>query len=91
MSARPSWVLAAAAALFIAGLVLSHRVEPGVRVEAVTLAGGTPALHFVPATAGPHPIALLAHGVSASKETLFRFCEALAAAELECPEDLSGP
>ena len=62
------------------GVVLSRRVEPGVRVEAVTLAGNTPALRFQPPGAGPHPVALLAHGITASKETLFRFGEALAAA-----------
>lgn len=92
MNARTSWILAAAAlALFAAGLWMSSRVEPGVEVEAVTLAGVTPALRFLPAGAGPHPVALAAHGVTASKETLFRLCEALAAAGFACyAVDLPG-
>ena len=60
------------------GLVLSRCVEPGVQVAAVTLAGDIPALKFTPQPAGAHPVAVLAHGVTASKETLFRFGEALA-------------
>ena len=81
MNARVNWCLAAVSiACFAAGVALSHRVEPGVRVEAVTLAGDTPALKFLPADPGPHPVALLAHGITGSKENLFRFGEALAAA-----------
>ena len=80
-SPRANGCLAASSvALLAAGVMLSHRVEPGVRVEAVTLAEGTPALRFMPIESGPHPVALLAHGITASKETLFRFGEALAAA-----------
>jgi pimeloyl-ACP methyl ester carboxylesterase len=80
-----SWCFAAVAiAFFAAGVALSHRVEPGVRVETVTLAGDTPALQFLPADPGPHPVALLAHGLTASKEQLFRFGEALAAAGFTC-------
>jgi hypothetical protein len=80
-----------ALAVLATGVALSHRVEPGIRVEGATLAGDTPALRFFPAGAGPHPIALLAHGVTASKETLFRFGEALAAAGFECTAvDLPG-
>src|SRR5690242_14443312 len=92
MSARANWFIAAAAlALIAVGVALSHRIEPGVRVEAVTLAGDTPALRFLPAGSGPRPVALLAHGVTASKETLFRFGEALAAAGFECiAVDLPG-
>jgi pimeloyl-ACP methyl ester carboxylesterase len=74
----------AAIAFIVLGVALSHLVEPGVRIEAVTLAGDTPALHFLPDGAGPHQVALLAHGVTASKETLFRFGEALAAAGFVC-------
>ena len=78
-------------AILAAGVVLSHRVEPSVHVEGVTLAGDTPALRFLPAALGPHPVALLAHGFTASKETLFRFGEALAAAGFECVAvDLPG-
>jgi pimeloyl-ACP methyl ester carboxylesterase len=72
-------------------VALSHRIEPGVRVEHETLAGETPALRFHPAGPGPHPVALLAHGVTASKETLFRVGEALAAAGFVCVAvDLPG-
>ena len=67
-----------------AGAALSRVIEPGVRVEKVTLAGNTPALRLFPATPGPHPIALLAHGNGGSKEMLFRFGEALAAAGFDC-------
>ncbi len=74
----------AAYACFVIGVALSHLVEPGVEVTNVMIGGKTPAIHFLPATPGPHPIALLAHGVTASKETLFRFGEALAAAGFEC-------
>ena len=92
MSARADWGFAAAAlACVIAGAVLSRQVEPGVSVKTVTLAGSTPALQFVPAGSGSHPVALLAHGFTASKETLFRFGEALAAAGFECfAVDLTG-
>lgn len=92
MSAHYNWCIAMAAiACFVAGVLLSHQVEPGVRVEAVTLDGDTPALHFLPASSGPHPVALLAHGITASKETLFRFGEALAAAGFVCfAVDLPG-
>jgi pimeloyl-ACP methyl ester carboxylesterase len=76
-----NWIIAGAAAVcLIVGIVLSHRIEPGVRVQKVTLAGETPALEFIPAGPGPHPVALLAHGYAGSKETLFRYGEALAAA-----------
>ena len=43
---------------FAVGLALSHRIEPGVRVQKVTLAEETPALKFIPAGAGPHPVGL---------------------------------
>src|SRR4029077_6477563 len=48
------------------------------------LTANTPALRLSPATPGPHPIALLAHGATGSKENLFRFGEALAAAGFDC-------
>jgi hypothetical protein len=66
------------------GLTLSHRIEPGVRVQKVTLAEDTRVLEFIPTGAGPHPVALLAHGYAGSKETLFRYGEALAAAGFIC-------
>jgi hypothetical protein len=79
-----NWTIAGVSAVcLVVGIVFSHRIEPGVRVEKVMLAKNTPALRIFPATPGPHPIALLAHGNGASKEMLFRFGEALAAAGFE--------
>jgi pimeloyl-ACP methyl ester carboxylesterase len=74
----------AAVAALILGAILSRVTEPGVRVEKVMLAGHTPALRLSPETPGPHPVALLAHGGGASKEMMFRFGEALAAAGFDC-------
>jgi len=74
MRTRRNWFIAGVAAVcFITGVALSHLIEPGVRVQKVTLAEETPALGFLPAGPGPHPVALLAHGSPASKETLFRY------------------
>jgi alpha-beta hydrolase superfamily lysophospholipase len=85
MSARTNrWLVAAAIVALILGAILSRLIEPGVRVENVTLTQDTPALKFIPAGPGPHPVALLAHGYAASKETLFRYGEALAAAGFIC-------
>ena len=85
MSARATcWLVAAAIAALIVGAILSRAVEPGVRVEKIMLTTNTPALRIFPAMAGPHPIALLAHGCVGSKENLFRFGEALAAAGFDC-------
>jgi hypothetical protein len=85
MSTRTDrWVIAAAIAVLILGAALSRWIEPGIRVEEVTLAGDTPALKFIPTGAGPHPVGLLAHGYASSKEALFRFGEALAAAGFIC-------
>jgi Serine aminopeptidase, S33 len=78
------WVIAAAIATLIVGAILSRVIEPGVRVEKVVLTANTPALRLSPATPGPHPIALLAHGATGSKENCFRFGEALAAAGFDC-------
>jgi pimeloyl-ACP methyl ester carboxylesterase len=78
------WVIAAAIAALILGAILSRVIEPGVRVEKVMLTTNTPALRIFPATPGPHPIALLAHGNLVSKEWMFRFGEALAAAGFDC-------
>lgn len=80
-----NWIIAGVAAVcFLTGVALSHVIEPGVRVEKVMLAANTPALRLFPATPGPHPIALLAHGDGGSKEMLFRYGEALAAAGFDC-------
>jgi hypothetical protein len=85
MNARTNlWVIAAAVAALILGAILSRVIEPGVRVEKITLTGSTPAIRISTATPGPHPIALLAHGATGSKENLFRFGEALAAAGFDC-------
>src|SRR6059036_146862 len=84
MSARTiRWVVAAIAALVL-GAILSRVIDPDIRVEKVMLTTNTPALRLFPATPGPYPIALLAHGNGGSKEMLFRFGEALAAAGFEC-------
>src|ERR1051325_10936176 len=87
-----NWIIAGVAAVcFITGVALSHVIDPGVRVEKVMLTTNTPALRLFPATPGPHPIALLAHGNGGSKEMLFRFGEALAAAGFDCYSvDLAG-
>lgn len=86
-----NWIIAGAAAVWLViGIVLSHRIEPGVRVQKVTLAEQTPALEFIPTGAGPHPVALLAHGYAGSKETLFRYGEAFAAAGFIC-HDVDQP
>lgn len=85
MNARTNrWVVAAAIAALTLGAILSRVIEPGVRVEKFLLATNTPALRLFPATPGPHPISLLAHGNGGSKEMLFRFGEALAAAGFDC-------
>jgi hypothetical protein len=78
-----NWIIAGVAALIL-GAILSRVIEAGVRVEKIMLTTNTPALRVFPATPGPHPIALLAHGNGGSKEMLFRFGEALAAAGFDC-------
>ena len=80
-----NWIIAGVAAVcLVTGAALSHRIEPGVRVEKIMLTTNTPALRLFPATPGPHPIVLLAHGNGGSKETLFRYGEALAVAGFDC-------
>jgi pimeloyl-ACP methyl ester carboxylesterase len=84
-------VAAAAIVCFIGGVILSQHLEPGTRIEKVILAGDTPALKFIPVGAGPHPIVLLAHGYSATKETLFWYGEAFSGAGFVCYSvDLPG-
>jgi len=78
------WIVVAAIISLGTGAALSHVIEPGVRVEKIMLTTNTPALRLFPATPGPHPKALLAHGAGGSKEMLFRFGEALAAAGFDC-------
>jgi len=87
-----NWLIAGIAAVcLVVGSVLSHRIDPGVRVENMMLTTNTPALRIFPATPGPHPVALLAHGNGGSKEMMFRFGEALAAAGFACYSvDLAG-
>jgi len=85
MKARTNrWAIAASIAALIVGAILSRVIEPGVRVEKIMLTTNTPALRIFPATPGPHPIVLLAHGNGGSKEMFFRFGEALAAAGFDC-------
>jgi hypothetical protein len=85
MSARPThWLIAVALAALILGAMLARVIEPGVRVEKIMLTTNTPTLRIFPATPGPHPIVLLAHGNGGSKEMMFRFGEALAAAGFDC-------
>ena len=78
------WIVVGAIICLGAGAALSHVIEPGVRVEKIMLTTNTPALRIFPATPGPHPKALLAHGGGGSKEMLFRFGEAFAAAGFDC-------
>jgi len=53
-----NWIIAGVAAVcLITGVALSRVIEPGVRVEKVTLVEDTPALKFIPTGAGPHPVA----------------------------------
>jgi len=62
MSKRKKWIITGlATACFVTAVALSHRIEPGVSVQKVTLADDTPALKFLPAGPEPHPVALLAH------------------------------
>src|ERR1041385_819445 len=77
-------IVAAAIICLAVGAALSHVIEPGVRVEKIMLTTNTPALRIFPAMPGPHPKALLAHGGGGSKEMLFRFGEAFAAAGFDC-------
>jgi hypothetical protein len=61
MRTRRDWFIAGVAAVcFVTAVALSHLIEPGVRVQKVTLAEDTPALKFIPVGPGPHPVALLA-------------------------------
>src|SRR5262245_17312710 len=85
MSARTNgWFVAEATAVLILGAILSRVIEPGVRVEKIMLTTNNTALRIFPATPGPHPKVLLAHGGGGSKEMLFRFGEAFAAAGFDC-------
>lgn len=80
-----NWIIVGVAvACVVTGVALSRVIAPGVRVEKIMLTTNTPALRLFPATPGPHPVVLLAHGNGGSKETLFRYGEALAAAGFDC-------
>lgn len=70
--------------MFAVGAILSRKTEPGVTVAKVIVGRDTPALRFTPDGTGPHPVALLAHGVLCNKEFLFCYGEALAHAGFEC-------
>jgi hypothetical protein len=84
MAHAHQWIVVAAIISVGAAAGLSRVIEPGVRVEKIMLTTNTPALRLFPATPGPYPIALLAHGNGGSKETLFRYGEALATAGFDC-------
>jgi hypothetical protein len=91
MNTSRNWLIAGVAAVCcVTGIALSHRTEPGVSVQTITLAEDTPALKFIPTGSGPLPVALLAHGFGGSKESLFRYAEALAAAGFVC-YDIDAP
>jgi hypothetical protein len=46
-----NWIIAGVAAVcFVTGIALSHRIEPGVRVEKIMLTTNTPALRIFPAS-----------------------------------------
>ncbi len=71
--------------------MLSRKIEPEVTVSKVKIAGDTPALRFASAGNGPHPVALIAHGVFCNKEMLLCYGEALAHAGFDCYSvDLPG-
>jgi pimeloyl-ACP methyl ester carboxylesterase len=78
------WIVAAAIISLGLGATLSHVIEPGVRVEKIMLTTNTPALRIFSTMPGPHPKVVLAHGAGGSKEMLFRFGEAFAAAGFDC-------
>lgn len=88
--ARPrrvaAWIVAAL--LLIVGAALARRPDPDVSWEAVTVegAGGArhPVLRIGPRGGGRRGTALLAHGVTASKETLAVLAEALAREGFDC-------
>jgi hypothetical protein len=92
VSPRTIWCVAIVSAVLLAtGAFLSRKIEPCVTVSQVTIARDTPVLRFAPDAAGPHPVALLAHGVFCNKEMLFCYGEALAHAGFDCYSvDLPG-
>jgi pimeloyl-ACP methyl ester carboxylesterase len=77
------WTAAVGAISLVAGALLARAIEPGVTIDRVELPSG-PALHVAPVGSAVRPTALLAHGVTASKETLVRLAEALAASGFDC-------
>lgn len=77
------WAGAAGVLLLVAGALLARAIEPGVTISRVELSLG-PAVRVAPIGSAVRPTALLAHGVTASKETLVRLAEALALSGFEC-------
>ncbi|MEZ0229240.1 MAG: alpha/beta hydrolase family protein, partial [Planctomycetota bacterium] len=73
----------AGALLLVVGALLARTLEPSVTMSRIELSTG-PALRIAPVGSAARPTALLAHGVTASKETLIRLGEALAASGFEC-------
>ncbi len=82
MRARARLALAGVV-LATGGAFLARTTEPSVDVRRIDLATG-PAIRLAPVTSQARATALLAHGVTARKETLFRVGEALAASGFEC-------
>jgi pimeloyl-ACP methyl ester carboxylesterase len=80
-------VRVAAAVLALGGAALARTPEPEIQVERLTIVAPDgaelPALRIA-REPGHGPRALLAHGLSASKETLVHVAEALAAAGFDC-------
>jgi hypothetical protein len=76
------WVIAAAIAALILAAILSSVIELGRPRRKIMLTTNTPALRLSRKLTAS--IALLAHGGGGSKEMLFRFGEAFAAAGFDC-------
>jgi pimeloyl-ACP methyl ester carboxylesterase len=83
MGSRRSKLAFLAVPTLALGVILARTTEPGVTVTRVALSSG-PVIRISPVSSGTHPTALLGHGITASKETLFRAAEALAATGFDC-------
>jgi pimeloyl-ACP methyl ester carboxylesterase len=89
VNSRRRLALAVGLFLLFAGAAVTRRLEPTVAMEALSLDGldgaAIPALRIHPRDSGRiRGHALLLHGVTASKETMVPFAEALALDGLDC-------